>query len=43
MTAETFGISPDGARITISFADPLSSLMVADRVPGIAPPARRSR
>jgi len=43
MTVETFGISPDGSRITISFADPVSSLMVADRVPGIAPPARRRR
>jgi serine/threonine protein kinase len=39
---ESFGISPDGSRITISFAEQTSNLMLAEHVPGISP-ARHSR
>jgi serine/threonine protein kinase len=40
---ESFGMSPDGSRITISFAEQTSNLMLAERVPGISPPARHLR
>jgi hypothetical protein len=43
MPAESFDISPDGTRVTISYRDLLQSLMVAEGVPGIAPPARRGK
>jgi hypothetical protein len=43
MLPESFSISPDGSRITISFAEQTSNLMLAERVPGISRPARRSR
>ena len=38
---ESFGFSPDGKRMALSVVDWLSSLTIADRVPGIAPPKRR--
>jgi hypothetical protein len=40
---ESFGISPDGSRICISFAEQTSNLMLAERVPGISRPVRHSR
>jgi Tol biopolymer transport system component len=43
MLPESFGISPDGSRMTISLAEQTSNLMLAERVPGISPPARHSR
>jgi len=39
-TTESFGISPDGARVTIASWEQLFSLMMAERVPGVAPPGR---
>ena len=38
---ESFGISPDGSRITVGSQESRYSLMLAERVPGIAAPARR--
>jgi Tol biopolymer transport system component len=38
---ESFGISPDGARITVSFEEQFTALMLAEGVPGIEPPERR--
>jgi serine/threonine protein kinase len=38
----SFGISPDGSRITISFGEPYTALMLAEGVPGIEPPRRRA-
>ncbi|MBI3667337.1 MAG: PD40 domain-containing protein, partial [Acidobacteria bacterium] len=43
METESFGISPDGTRITISSRESLNNLMLAERVPGIAPPARKAQ
>jgi len=40
LATETFGISPDGAHITLAGWEQVFSLMVADRVPGIEPPRR---
>jgi hypothetical protein len=40
---ETFGISPDGARMTISSWDLASSIMIAERVMGIVPLLKGSR
>ena len=40
-TAESFGISPDGSRMVIASREQLSSLMMAERVPGVSPPRRR--
>ncbi|MBI3666864.1 MAG: PD40 domain-containing protein [Acidobacteria bacterium] len=40
---ETFGISPDGTRVTIAVREPQTNLMQAENVPGIAPPARLAR
>ena len=40
MPAESYGIPPDGSRVTVSFLEPLSSLMLADGVAGIVPPSR---
>jgi Tol biopolymer transport system component len=37
-TAESFGISPDGAFVTVAYWDQASNLMMADRVPGIERP-----
>ena len=36
-TAESFGISPDGTRMAIASREQLSSLMMAERVPGVSP------
>ena len=41
MQTETFGISPDGSRMTIAFQEQTYSLMIAERVPGVLPPTRR--
>lgn len=40
---ESFGISPDGSRITLGSQESRYSLMLAERVPGIAPLAWRVR
>jgi Tol biopolymer transport system component len=40
---ESFDISPDGSRITIAALQELSSLMVAEQVPGVLPARRRAR
>jgi hypothetical protein len=36
-TTESFGISPDGSRLSIASWDQMFSLMLAERVPSIAP------
>jgi Tol biopolymer transport system component len=38
-TTESFGISPDGTRLTIASWEQLFSLMLAERVPEVRPPA----
>jgi eukaryotic-like serine/threonine-protein kinase len=40
---ESFGISPDGTRITIAGWEQVFSLMVAEHVPGVSLPQRKSR
>ncbi|HVS03255.1 MAG TPA: protein kinase [Thermoanaerobaculia bacterium] len=40
---ETFGIAPDGARITLSIRDTTSSLMLVDNVPGLGAGAAGGR
>jgi Tol biopolymer transport system component len=40
-TAESFSVSPDGERITISFASTATNLMLAEGGPGVALPRRR--
>jgi Tol biopolymer transport system component len=37
---ETFHITPDGKKIVVSYTQPSRSLVVADGVPGVEPPAR---
>ena len=37
---DTFGISPDGARVVLSQLEVRSDILIAERVPGIDPPAR---
>ena len=37
---ETFGVSPDGKRITVAGVTKTNSLMVAERVPGVGRPKR---
>jgi serine/threonine protein kinase len=37
---ETFHITPDGQQIVVSYTQPSRSLIVADGVPDVAPPAR---
>lgn len=37
---ESFGISPDGTRITVAGPEQVSSLMIAEPVPSVAPPPR---
>ena len=37
---ESFGISPDGSRMIVGAYEQLSSLLIAERVPGI--PSRRT-
>jgi len=39
-TTESFGISPDGARVIIASWEQLFSLVIAERVPGVSPPGR---
>ena len=39
----SFGISPDGSRMTISYGEGQHSLMTAERVPGVLPPVRGAR
>ena len=36
-TAESFGISPEATRMAIASREQLSSLMMAERVPGVSP------
>jgi eukaryotic-like serine/threonine-protein kinase len=43
LVTETFGLSPDGSYVTISFHEQLFSVMMAERVPGIIAPKRVSR
>jgi len=38
---ESFGLSPDGKRATVSVVDWLSGLTIAEGVPGIIPPKRK--
>lgn len=38
--AESFGISPDGAHLTVAYWDQRFNLMIAERVPGIDSPSR---
>jgi Tol biopolymer transport system component len=40
MMLESFGISPDGTRITVAGPEQVSSLMVAESVPGVVPALR---
>jgi Tol biopolymer transport system component len=40
---ESFGISPDGSRVTIAVAEQFSALTVAEGVGGVSPPQRRVR
>ena len=40
---ESFGISPDGSRIVLASWERLLSIVAADGVPGISPPARHAR
>jgi eukaryotic-like serine/threonine-protein kinase len=43
MPMESFGISPDGSRMTVSYVEERHSLMTAEQVPGVLPPARGLR
>jgi Tol biopolymer transport system component len=43
LQTESFGISPDSSRITISSAEYIGSVMIAEHVPGVWPPVRRMR
>jgi hypothetical protein len=38
--AESFGISPDGSRVTLARWEQLFSILVAEGVPGVSPPGR---
>jgi Tol biopolymer transport system component len=40
LDVESFGISPDGARVIYSIAEEINSLMLAEGLPGIEPPRR---
>lgn len=40
---ESFGISPNGSRITIAGWEQVLSLMMAERVPGVSPPQRKGQ
>jgi hypothetical protein len=40
---ESFGIAPDGKRITLSSGEAVRSLMIAEGLPGVFPPVRTSR
>ena len=39
---ESFGISPDGSRITLAGWEQLNALVIAEHVPGVSPAARRA-
>ena len=41
LRTETFAISPDGSSMTVALVERTSSLMIADRVPGVSRPRRR--
>ncbi len=41
-TTESFGISPDGSRITLGAGEQIFNLLLAERVPAILPPARKT-
>jgi eukaryotic-like serine/threonine-protein kinase len=43
LATETFGLSPDGSSLIISFHEQLFSLVMAERIPGILAPKRPSR
>ena len=42
-TAESFGLSPDGSSLVIASREQLSSLMIAERVPGVSRPSKPGR
>jgi len=42
-STKSFGIAPDGSRITVAAWEQVFSLMMADRVPGVAPPQRKGQ
>ena len=39
---ETFAISPDGSKICLAEWEQVTSIMTADGVPGVEPPARKA-
>jgi hypothetical protein len=41
MRIHSYGISPDGSRMTVSYEQDQFNLMMAERVPGVVPPKRR--
>jgi Tol biopolymer transport system component len=41
LVVESFGISPDGARVVYSVSEEINSLMLAEGLPGIEPPRRK--
>jgi hypothetical protein len=43
MPIHSFGFSPDGSRMTISYVEQQHSLFRAEQVPGVLPPARGAR
>jgi hypothetical protein len=43
MTTESYGISPDGTRLTIASQERLVNLMQAERVPGVTRPVQQGR
>jgi len=42
-TAESFGLSPNGSSLVIASREQLSSLMIAERVPGVSRPSKSGR
>ena len=40
---ESFGVSPDGSRLTLSTGQETAEILVAEGVPGAAPPVRSER
>ncbi len=43
MPAESYGISPDATRMTLSSQEWLFNLMIAESVPGVSRPPRLTR
>ncbi len=41
--SESFGISPDGTKLTLAAVDETFGLKIAEGVPGVAPPAATAR